>query len=184
MRTEMDMASMKGTKMPPEAVAHMKQMGLDRNVTIYRGDKKLLYMLYPGLKAYCEINPQQFQQPEKSEQKAPKTEVTKLGQETLDGHPCTKSKITITGDDGVQHEILAWQANDLHEFPIKTEMQAEGATVTMHFRDVKLSAPDASLFEPPGDYKHYGSMQEMMMNSMQHMMPQGMPPMPRGHEEQ
>jgi hypothetical protein len=171
-RTEMDMTSMKGASMPPQAVAQMKQMGMDRSVSIYRSDKKLLYLVYPGLNAYCEIDPSKMRQPDKTEQKEPKIEITQVGKETVDGHPCVKNKITITSDDGT-HEILAWQATDLNDFPIKTEMQTGDSTITTHFRDIKLSAPSASLFEPPTEYKRFDSMQEMMMSSMQKMMPPG-----------
>src|SRR5258705_13866397 len=104
-RTEMDMSTMKGVKMPPEAVAQMKQMGMDRTISIYRGDKKLLYLVYPGLKGYCEINPAAAQATDKTEQKEPKIEIAPIGKETVDGHPCVKNKITITSDDGKQHEV-------------------------------------------------------------------------------
>jgi hypothetical protein len=178
-RMEMDMASTKGAGMSPQAVAQMKQMGMDRTVNIYRGDKKLMYLVYPGLKSYCAITPSGLQ-PSKSEQKQPKIENWPLGKETVDGHPCVKNKITVTADDGSQHEITAWQATDLNDFPIKTEMQAGNATVSTHFRDIKLSAPDASLFNPPSDYKSYASMQELMMANMAHMMPPGGGMPPRG----
>ena len=182
-RTEMDMTTMKGVNMSPQAVAQVKQMGMDRTINIYRGDKKLLYLVYPGLKAYCEINPASDQPTDKTEQKEAKIEVTALGKETVDGHPCVKNKITITSDDGKQHEMIAWQASDMHDFPLKTEMQAGGATITTHFRDIKMSAPDASLFDPPSDFKGYGSMQEMMMANMQRMMPPGGTP-PHGNGNQ
>jgi hypothetical protein len=176
-RTEMDMASMKGMSVSPQAVAQLKQMGMDRTINIYRGDKKLTYLVYPGLKAYCEIDLSKMQKPDKTEQKEPKIDITQLGKEPLDGHPCVKNKITITSDDGTQHEVLAWQATDMSDFPIKTEMQDGNSTITTHFRDIKLSAPAASLFDPPSDCKRYGSMQEMMMSNMQRMMPPGgMPP--------
>jgi hypothetical protein len=179
-RTEMDMTSMKGLTMPPQAIAQMKQMGMDRTVSIYRSDKKLLYLVYPGLKAYCEINPAAMQPTDKAEQKEPKIESTPIGKDTVDGHPCVKNKVTFTTDDGKQHEMIVWNASDMHDFPIQTEMQSGGATITTHFRDIKMSAPDASLFDPPGDYKAYGSMQEMMMANMQRMMPPGGAAPPQG----
>jgi hypothetical protein len=177
LRTEMDMAKMKGTEMPPEAMAQMKQMGMDRTITIYNSNTRAMWLVYPGLKACCEIVPPGARA---VTNEAPKMEVTKLGKDTIDGHPCEKNKITIFDKNGVQHEIMAWQAIDMNQFPIKTEMTENGGAITTHFRDIKLSAPDASLFEPPSDFKRYGSMQELMMNSMQQMM-QGMPsqhPMP------
>lgn len=178
LRTEMDMTTIKGGSMPPQAIAQMKQMGMDRTATIYRGDKKLLYLVYPGLKSYCEITPPTPKPVDKPDEKAGKVDITQVGKETIDGHACVKNKITFTADDGSQHEMLAWQASDLSDFPIKTEMQAGGSTITTHFRDIKLSAPAASMFDPPGDYQKYGSMQELMMGSMSRMMPQG--GMPQG----
>jgi hypothetical protein len=176
-RTETDMSSMKGIALPPQAIAQMKQMGMDRTISIYRGDKKMMYLIYPGLKSYCEINPADIQPADKKNQKEPQIQSTEVGKETVDGHPCAKDKVTITTDDGKQHEIMVWKASDMKDFPIQTEMQSGGATITTHFTDIKMSAPDASLFDPPTDYKMYGSVQEMMMANMQRMMPPGgMPP--------
>jgi hypothetical protein len=175
LRTEIDMTSMKGRQMPPQAVAQMKQMGMDRAVNIYRGDKKVMYLVYPGLKSYTEISSSQAPPTDKPAPKEPKIDVTQIGKDIVDGHPSIENKITFTADDGTQHEMLTWQATDLNNFPIKTEMQANGATITTHFSNVKLSAPDAALFDPPGDFTKYGSIQEMMMGSMQRMMP------PRGN---
>jgi hypothetical protein len=172
-RTEADMSTMKGVNMSPEVVAQMKQMGMDRTISIYRGDKKVMYLVYPGLKGYCEIDPSKASPTNKTDQKEPKVEITAIGKETVDGHPCVKNKITITTDDGNPHEIIAWKASDLNDFPIKTEIQSGGATITTHFRDVKMSAPAASLFDPPSDFKAYDSLQEMMMANMQRMMPPG-----------
>jgi hypothetical protein len=173
LRTDIDTTAMKGAKMPPQAMAQMKQMGMDRAVNIYRSDRKVMYLMYPGLKSYTEIAPPQAPQTDKPQPKEPKVDVTQVGKDTVDGHACVENKITITEDDGSQHEMLAWQATDLNNFPIKTEMQANGATITTHFSNVKLSAPDASLFDPPSDYTKYGSIQEMMMGRMSHMMPPG-----------
>src|SRR5271155_2700897 len=47
LRTEMDVTSMKGTGMSPQAVGQIKQMGMDRTISLYLGDKKALYLVYP-----------------------------------------------------------------------------------------------------------------------------------------
>lgn len=182
LRTDIDTTSVKGTAMPPQAVAQMKKMGMDRAVNIYRSDKKAMYLMYPGLKSYTEITPPQASSTDKPEPKVPKVDVTQVGKDTVDGHPCIENKITFTADDGTQHEMLAWQATDLNNFPIKTEMQASGTTITTHFSNVKLSAPDASLFNPPSDFTKYGSIQEMMMGNMQRMMPPGAGPHGGGNQ--
>jgi hypothetical protein len=107
-------------------------------------------------------------------------EVTAIGKETVDGHPCVKNKITITADDGKQQELTAWQASDLNDFPIKMEMLAGTADITIHFTNIKTSAPSASLFDPPADFKKYDSIQELMMSAMGSMRggmpPRGVPP--------
>ena len=172
LRTDLDMSTMKGAKMPPAAVAQMKQMGMDKVATIYQGDKKVMYMMYPGLQSYCIVTPPQASDAEKAEAKA-KVDVTEVGKETVDGHPCVKNKAVITTDAGSQHEMFTWNATDLDNFPIETEMKTGNSTITTHFHDIKLTAPDASLFTPPSDYKSYPNMQEMMMANMAHMMPPG-----------
>lgn len=172
-RTDMDMTSMMGSRMPPQAVAQMKQMGMDQMSMVYRGDKKVSYMMYPGLKSYAEMSAAQSAPTDKAPPKEPKVDVTEIGKETVDGHASVKNKVTFTADDGSQHEMTTWNATDMNNFPIKTEMQSGGSIITTHFTNVKLSPPDASLFDPPSDFTKYGSMQEMMMGNMQHMMPHG-----------
>jgi hypothetical protein len=167
LRTEMDQSKMKGGNIPPQAADRMKQMGMDKVVTVFHTASRVTYFIYPGLKSYCEIKSPNR---EASTNEPPQFEVTPLGKEAVDGHPCEKNKITITRDNGAPHEIIAWQATDLKKFPIKTEMVENGNSITTHFHDIKLTAPDASLFQPPADFTKYDSMQAMMMGSMQRMM--------------
>jgi hypothetical protein len=175
-RTEMDMTKMQGANMPPEAMSSMKQMGMDRMVHIFLPDKKTAYMIYPSMKAYCEMNTAQMTG--QKEGKEPKIEETSLGKETVDGHPCTKSKVVVTDEDGRKFESLVWKASDLKDFPIQTQMTTEdGTTVTTKFTDINQSKPSAAMFEPPTEFKRYANAQELMMSNMQRMMPPGgMPP--------
>jgi hypothetical protein len=46
-RFEMDLSTMQGGPMPPQAAARMKQMGMAKMTMITRRDKDLNYMLYP-----------------------------------------------------------------------------------------------------------------------------------------
>jgi hypothetical protein len=163
-RFEMDMTKMKGGKLPPDAGAQMKAMGMAESVMISRPDKKVAYMVYPGLQAYLE-NPL----PE-ADAPAPatdyKVETTELGKETVDGHPCVKNKVVVTDSKGEKHESTVWNAADLKSFPIKIEHTEEGQAVTMVFKDIKLSKPEASVFDPPADYARHESMQAMMQQVM------------------
>jgi len=163
-RFEMNMSEMKSAKMPPQTAAQMKAMGMDRMIMIGRPDKKLGYQVFPAMQAYVE-NPL----PEQESASAPsdfKIEVTELGKETVDNHPCIKNKAVVTGKDGTKHESTVWNATDLKKFPIKIEQMESGTKITMLFHDVSLSKPAAELFEPPSDATKYDSMQSMMQQVM------------------
>jgi hypothetical protein len=164
-RVEMDMTKSAGG----DDAEAMKTMGMDRMVILQIPGKASCYLMYPGLKAYCEIPAQETTA---SDEKA-KVERTEAGNETLDGHPCVKWKVTTTKEGGATSESLVWEATDLNNFPIQCEVPTEkGGTSTTRFKDIKTDKPAASLFELPADFKKYGSIQEMMMSAMQKMMPQ------------
>jgi len=163
-RFEMDMSAMKSPMMNDQAAAHMKMMGMDKMTMISRPDLKAAYMIYPGIQAYSQMT---IQDPEAG--KSPtdfKIETTELGKETVAGHPCIKNKAVVTDSQGTQHESTVWNATDLKNFPVKIETTEHGQQVTMLFKDVSLSKPADSEFDPPSDYKKYNSMQEMMQAEM------------------
>ncbi len=179
-RFEMDMSQMKGGKMPPQAAAQMKSIGMDKMIMIARPDKKMGYQVYPGMQAYVE-NPL----PEQESASAPsdfKIEITELGKETVDNHPCIKNKAVVTDKEGAKHESTVWNATDLKKFPIKIEQVESGTKVTMLFHDVRLSKPAADLFEPPSDATKYDSMQSMMQQVMKKRFGGGAPGRPPGQQ--
>lgn len=167
-RTDIDMSQTKSKDMPAEAGAMMKQMGMDKMVNIVRPDQKTLLMIFPGLRAYTEM-PLPKEDIEVSESKV-KVQKEKLGQETIEGHPCEKSKVTMTSEKGRKHEALIWQATDLKDFPIQMEMVEDGSTTVMLYRDIKLAKPEAQLFEAPAGFSKHASMQSMMQGAMMRMM--------------
>jgi len=160
-RSEMDMSSMLGGNMPPQAAARMKQMGMSRMISITRRDQNLIYMIYPDMKAYAEMPIPGTNTPA-SDYKA---EVTKLGEENVGGHDCVKNKVVATSPDGSTHEFTVWNAADLKQFPVKIQIATkEGKDMVMVFNDVKLEKPDAALFDPPTDFTKYDSMMSLMMS--------------------
>ena len=177
-RFEMDMSDVKGGKMPPQAAAQMKSIGMDKMIMIARPDKKVGYQVYPGMQAYVE-NPL----PAQETTAAPsdfKIEVTELGKETVDNHPCIKNQAVVTDKEGVKHESTVWNATDLKQFPVKIEHMESGTKVTMIFREVTLSKPAASLFDPPAEATKYDSMQAMMQQVMMKRFGGGIPGRPPG----
>lgn len=174
-RSDIDMSDFKGGQFSPDMAARMKQMGMDKVCTISLPDQKIIYLVYPGLQAYTQMPiPNQDGTKNVSDFKV---ETTELGKETINDHPCVKNKVVVTDDKGVNHEFLVWNATDMNKFPVKFEMNERGQALTMYFKNVKLTKPDASQFEPPSDYKKYDSqaalMQQEMMKRMGGM---GMPP--------
>jgi hypothetical protein len=175
-RFEMDMTQMKGGKMSPEAAAQTKAMGMGQIITISRPDKNVTYMIYPDLQAYAEIP---LQDPDAGKPESDyKVEVTELGKETLDGHPCVKNKVVVTGKDNRTNEFTVWNATDLKKFPVKVQSADRGNTVAMLFKNIKLSKPDAGLFEPQASFTKYPSMSALMQAEVMKRMggAMGMPP--------
>ena len=164
MRSEIDMSAAKGMQIPPQAMAQMKQMGMDKMVSITRPDLEKSYIIYPGMKAYAEM-PLSKAQADAAKKEA-KIQTTEEGKETVDGHPTVKNKVTITDDEGKTHEMTVWNATDLKDFPVKMAMTASGANIEVLYKDVKFSKPDAALFEPPSDYEKFTNVQEMVMQKM------------------
>jgi hypothetical protein len=168
MRTEIDMAQMKGALLSPQVVAQMKQMGADKTISIVRPDKQATYLVYPSLKAYVQMPLSEADK--QALLKEPKLEKTALGKETIDGHPCAKNKIVIKDDKGLAQEAIVWTATDLKDFPIQIQTKESDATVLMKLRDVQFAKPDAKQFDLPADYAKYESMQQLQQVMMQKMM--------------
>ena len=164
MRNEMDMTKMGG--IPARDLASMKQMGMDKMVILKLADKPGGYIVYPGLESYCDMPAG------KKGHGEGKVEKTAIGNDTVDGHACTKSKLIFTAKDGQTSEATVWQATDLKDFPIQYQTVEEGQTTTTTFTDIKQGKPDAALFELPASYKKYDNMQGMMMGNMQRLMQQ------------
>jgi len=164
LRNEIDLTKMSG--MRASDLDGMKQMGMDKMVILKLGDKQAAYIVYPNLQSYCDM-------PAGKKGFADgKVDKTELGSDTVEKHPCTKSKLTFTAKDGQTSEALVWEATDLKNFPIQYQTVDEGQTTTTTFTDIKLGQPAPSVFELPASYKKYGSMQEMLMGNMQRMMQQ------------
>ena len=168
-RFEMDMTQAKGGKIPAGAAAQMKAMGMGNMIMISRPDKKLVYMLYPGMQAYVENETKDAADPKAADQW--KMEATELGKETVQGHPCVKNKVIVTDDKGDKHESIVWNATDLNKFPVKIETSVRESQVTMLFKEIKLAKLDAALFDAPKDFKRYDTMQSMMQEEMMKRLP-------------
>lgn len=162
LRAEMDLSQMKGGEMPPEAVLMLKQTGMDKMVTVTRPDKLVTLMIYPGLQAYAEVP----MTPEEASTKDLKIEKTAAGKEIIDGHPCSKNKITVTDAKGKKHEATVWNASNLKDFPIQMQIQEDGMVTTIRQTEPKFEKPGASLFDVPAGYTKHANVQALMQAAM------------------
>lgn len=165
MRSEVDMTQLKSAELPPDAISNLKQIGMDRVVSILRPDKKAMFLIYPGLQA-CVNVPLPREEAEALD-KEPKMEKTELGRETIDGHPCIKNKVIVTNDKGEKHEATIWNATDLKDFPVQIQIQEKDTTIALSYKQVQFVKPDAKQFELPADYKQYADNLQLMQKAME-----------------
>jgi hypothetical protein len=166
-RTELDFGKMMASAGAGAGAGQMPA-GMDKMVTITLPSKKIVYQVMPGMKGYCEmIVPGGTAGQPGAE---PKIERKAQGTENVEGHSCNKMLNTVTSPEGVKTEITTWEAKDLNNLPIKTEVPTPDGKMTMVYKDIKTDKPADSLFEIPAGYTKYGSMQELMMSGMMKMM--------------
>ena len=167
-RVEIDMTKMVSKDIPADAAASMKQMGMERVVSIMRPDLKATYVIFPALESVVKM-PMPKEELAAYEKK-PKLEKTALGKETLDGHPCVKNKVVVTDADGHTDEATLWNATDLKDFPVQIMSMEKGDSVTIRYRDVRFAKPDAKQFATPTGYKEYDDIGSLMQGVMKKMM--------------
>jgi len=163
-RADIDMARVKSKDMPPEAAASLKQMGMDKMVSIVRPDKKLTIIIYPALKSYAEV-PMSKEDAADLDKKYT-LQSSKMGNETIDGHPCEKNKVVVTGENGQKHEAVVWNATDLKKFPVQMQMNQQDANVIMRYNNVQLARPNSTQFEAPTGFTKYASVEKLMQDGM------------------
>jgi hypothetical protein len=163
-RAEIDLAQVKSKEMSAEVAGSLKQMGMDKMVTIMRPDRKTMLYLYPSLQAYVETPISREDAAQLQGKSSVKT--AKLGEESIDGHPCEKNKVTVTDENQRKTEAIVWNARDLKKFPIQMQIDQPDAKVIMRYSQVQLARPDAKQFEAPNGFKKYDSVEKLMQESM------------------
>jgi len=158
-RVEIDTTKMQNKELPGAAES-LKQMGMDRLVSVIRPDKKAIYIIVPGQQSL--VNMPMPQEDVDNFEKPPKLEETALGKETIDGHACVKHKAVFTDDKGGKRESTVWRASDLKNFPVQVLTQEKGETVIVHLRQVQFTKTDAKKFDVPAGFKEYSDVEAMV----------------------
>ena len=174
---EMPMARM-GSK------SRVENAGMPGVVTISLGDAKKTIMINTTTKVYSEQIIQEKEQMPTMYDSDIVFDKKKVGNETIDGHPCIKydSVYYRKNKPEEKHKAIIWEAQDLKDFPIQMEVTVpanpkypgSGGKIVVKYKDVKLGAATASMFEVPSGYKKVNSPQEVMgfgsMGNMEEMM--------------
>jgi outer membrane lipoprotein-sorting protein len=117
---------------------------------IMRPDKGVVWVLMPAMNTFVqtEIKP---------ENKNPLVyepdyvlDWLRVGNETIDGHPVVKDKLTIHNKGDKEMAYYRWFATDLG-WPIRA--QALDGSWLIYYKDIKTGPQDPSLFEPPSGYR-------------------------------
>jgi hypothetical protein len=146
----------------------LKQIGMNRVITILRPDDRQTVILYPKRRAYVSL-PESSDQ-EKARAQSARTRKTKQGQEIILGMTCTKSQITFIEEPEQESTVLVWEAGRLRNFPVQIEMKQAGGTMTVRYRDVSFEAPDKVQFEIPDEYQKHAGVQSILEEATQELL--------------
>ena len=149
-RIEINLAQMQSKDLPPSKIAELKESGMERIISLFRPDKKVTYVIYPGIQSYQTL-PLAKEDTDAFE-KGLKLEKTALGKEALDGHDCVKYKVVVKDTNGPVLQAVTWNAADLKDFPLQIEMKEKINTVRMHFTQLRFTKPDPQQFNVPAAY--------------------------------
>jgi hypothetical protein len=149
-RMEMDYTKMTGAQGMPPAMSSV--------VMIHREDEKRTYSLYTNKKKYMthdETDEGYYEEPDVAK--------TFVANETIDGHPTEKYRITVTYQDQDTQEGFVWNATDLGGMTIKSEIDNANFKMTSTLTDIVMGTPMAALFEVPMDYTETSNFLEIVM---------------------
>ena len=88
---------------------------------------------------------------------------TKVGSETIDGHPTEKFKIKITYKNAKTQQGYIWNATDLDGMTIKSEIEDEAMKYTSQFTNIVLKTPPKNLFSIPTGFTEASGFMELMV---------------------
>jgi hypothetical protein len=168
MRGELDVTKLKSKDLPVLAASAAKSVGMEKVVTLVRPDKAETYLLYPAFQS-CLVAPIDASDLAALKQPA-KIQRTPLARETLDNHPCVKSKVVVTEPGGETHESIVWYAKDLKDFPLHIRTVDGADTLDLHFSQIRFVRPAAKEFDLPAGTVRYDDVQDLTAAVMKRML--------------
>jgi hypothetical protein len=130
---------------------------------IFRRDLKKHFMINQGKKTYFEKDLDEKEMEALIKQNVRNISEKVVGQETVNGHLCTKkeieSEIEIMGMKHKSRSVI-WQSP---EFIMPLRTQTDNGRMT-ELRNIRKDTPAASLFEVPKGYRQVSNMMELMVS--------------------
>lgn len=159
-RVQVDITQIKSSSMDADSLSLFKKAGMDLVISILRPDQGKSQVIFPNAKAMAseplpEADAAAFLDKYQVSAK-------EMGKENVGSHPCIRKAVTVTSSRGKKVEGTVWYAQDLKGFPVKIMLPEGGATVDMTFVEVKLSKPDASLFQAPAGTAQYANVEKLL----------------------
>jgi hypothetical protein len=127
-------------------------MGGGQQITIFRKDKNLVWVLIPQQKMYMEMpgGDKQNMAPIDPAEIEKRGKKKYLGKEKINGYMC--SKYQYTSNDGSIGPATYWIAEKLN-FPVKIEMDGPSGHTIMEYRNIREKTVSSSLFTIPSGYQ-------------------------------
>jgi len=137
-------------------------MGGQKQITIFRKDKGVVWVLMPAQMMYMEMQAGSRQNmvpvdPDEIDKLRGKKY---LGKEKVNGYMCSKYRYTL--HDKSSGTAIYWISDKLN-FPIKMQTQGTSGSMSMEYRNIQEKTVPASLFNIPDGYQ---KMSMPMMHGM------------------
>jgi outer membrane lipoprotein-sorting protein len=138
-------------------------IGGQNQITIFRKDKEVVWVLMPAQMMYMEMQAGSQQ----NMARVDPDEIDKLGEkeylgkEKVNGYMCSKYRYTF--HDKSSGTAIYWISDKL-QFPIKMQTQGTSGSMSMEYRNIQEKTVPASLFNIPGGFQ---KMSMPMMPGMQ-----------------
>ena len=162
MRWQLNLEQVRSSCLPAETLAALKPAHLDRLVMVLESGKPL-QLGFPVMKAWLETPmPKSAQIQEQAEAKIGRLSKVQVGQETVDGHPCRKFKLTVPPELSHDEEAFVWTANDLKDLPIRLQVKMQEDVYVLAFRNVQAVRSDPRLFTAPPGFTRYTSLDAVL----------------------
>lgn len=160
LRMDLDMSKLKSKALPAGVAGSLHQLGMDQVVSLVLPEKRSSYIIYPGLESILKVPMDEENLRLAASDFRLQREV--IGSETLDGHRCTKHRVTVTDALGGKQQAITWNATDLKDFPLQIQMADRESLMILRFRNPNLMAPKAELFVVPSGFKQYNSQEALI----------------------